>query len=109
MSINKNEITKEMLKDIIQKIDRYKDFTVLNSPSVFCNLFADRTIPCVQIHSIQQCDDGIVGFCGVFKWEDNKITPLDGDSYNETMDIYGYSWFMHDGEKCLDVLVKDNW
>lgn len=95
-------------KRIIKSSDRYKDFIMLESPMAFNKVFSFQDISLVQLHSIQVCgkkNEYIVGFCGCFKWEDNKVTSLDGDSYSEDEMIYGFSWFTYNGDRCLDILV----
>ena len=100
-------------KEIVKNDERYKDFVVLDTPVLFREMFADQNIPRVQLHSIQMYETpktkGIVGFCGVFRWEKNTIIPLDGDSYSEDTMVYGYEWFTHEGDKCLDILVGNEW
>lgn len=97
-------------KRIIKSSYRYKDFIILESPVAFNKVFSDQDIPLVQLHSIQVCgkkNKDIVGFCGCFRWEDNKAISLDGDSYSEDEMIYGFSWFTYEGDRCLDILVED--
>lgn len=101
----------EKLKKILTADDRYSDFTLLENAEPFNTLFADQHIALVQVHSTQIIDDNyIVGFCGQFAWKDNILTPLDGDTYNPKMDVWGYDWF-DDGHlgKCLEVLAGNNW
>ena len=85
--------------------ERYKRFVILDNPVEFKDLFIDHDIPCVQLHSLHAVDNIIVGFCGVFKWENNEIIPLDGDSYNKHVLVYGYEWF----DQGIDILVGDDW
>ena len=80
-------------REIIQDMDRYKDFTILDNPVLFKDMFANRNIDVVQLHSIQVDNDRICGFCGSFEWKDNKIIPHDGDSYTADMLVYGYNWW----------------
>lgn len=63
----------------------------------------------MQLHSIQPCgDNDIVGFCGVFSWINNVLTPLDHDSYSDETLVYGYSWFKNEiSDRCLDILVEE--
>ena len=100
-------------KDVVKANDRYSSFIILKEPVSFLKLFQGKDIPCVQLHSIEMCsfDDtaGIVGFCGSFSWINDRIKSLDGDSYTTSMNVYGYEWFDHDGEKCLDILVGEDW
>lgn len=95
-------------KRIIKSSYRYKDFILLESPVAFNKVFSDQDIPLVQLHSIQvygKKNKDIVGFCGCFKWENNEVISLDGDSYSEDEMIYGFSWFTYEGDRCLDILV----
>lgn len=94
--------------EIIKKLPRYQNFTIVDNPMSFDEMFKDTTIDVVQVHSVEVIADTIVGFCGVFKWDQNTLTPLDGDNYSETTNVLGYNWFDHDGGKCLDILVGDN-
>jgi len=87
-------------------LDRYKNFTILDEPVVFCEWQKDNNIDLVQLHSLQDCGGDIIGFCGIFEWKNNELKPLDGDSYSKYTEVYGYSWFFRDDKKCLDILVK---
>ena len=80
---------------------------MLYSPMAFSALFASDNIPIVQVHSLY--DEHTLGFCGQFKWENDRIIPLDGDSYNPYMTVIAFEWFEHDGQKCLDILVDTDW
>jgi len=95
----------------IKEIKRYSMFTFLPDPVPFNELFADRDIPLVQVHSAEEAGGSIVGFCGVFGWKDNVLTPLDHDSYNPKMPVIGYSHFKPEGmdTECLDIIVGDDW
>ena len=96
------------LKDLLKNLERYKNFTLLEDAVAFNEFFAGKDIPVVQIHdatTIGSDHDDILGFCGVFAWENNKIQALDGDSYTADMQMIGYNWFEADGRKCLDILV----
>lgn len=95
--------------EIIQRLPRYKDFTIVEKPIKFKDMFAGQNIDLVQLHSTEVVFDTIVGFCGVFQWRDNKLLPLDGDSYSENVIVLGYDWFENNGKKCLDILVGDDW
>ena len=87
------------------KLERYKKFTVLDTPTLFSEFMKDQNIECVQVHS-NYGDDYPIGFCGAFKWENNAIFPLDGDTYGD-MTVLAYSWFFNEGTKCLDIVVED--
>jgi len=101
------------LEKILKESERYKGFTLLEKPEPFNKYFADKNYPIVQIHSAEvfEVPDGkdIIGFCGQFAWNNNKIMPLDGDSYSETMLVYGYEEFDCDEGKGIDILVGNDW
>ena len=108
------EFTQEHL-NIIKNDTRYRDFTLCDPAKPFCDMPEfDKDIAVVQLHSLQifDCEQGksIVGFCGCFEWKDHKAIALDGDSYSETVHVFGYHWFeSEDGIQCLDILVGDDW
>mgnify|MGYP004511087641 FL=1 len=103
------------LKEIIKNSTRYNEFTLLDEPASFKELFKDENFDYVQLHSTQifSYKDGtkdIVGFCGVFSWKDNVVKSLDGDLYNDSVTVLGYERFTtQDGSICIDILVGDNW
>lgn len=107
---------KEELKNILVNSDRYKDFTLLDKPVKFNELFKDKDIDCVQVHSTQIISysggKDIVGFCGQFSWKDNKIKSLDGDNYSPHMTVFGYTWFENKEEGIkigVDILIGNDW
>ena len=103
------ELTKEQ-KAIIQRDNRYKNFTLCDPVRNFCDMPEfDKDIKCVQLHSTQLCGRDIVGFCGSFAYKGRKVIPLDGDSYTREMPVYGYSWFTKNGKICLDILIGNVW
>lgn len=110
-----NLINNTELKDIINKSDRYKNFTILNKPVPFDDLMKDKNFDVVQTHSTQiiEIDENtkdIIGFCGQFSWKNNEIKPLDGDSYNPHMTVYGYDdWSNECSTNGLDILVGEDW
>jgi hypothetical protein len=91
----------------------YENFKGLEEPVPFNEYFKNQDVRVVQVYCLT--DDGFdAGFCGVFSWKDNIITPLDGDTYNEKMLVYGYRWFSfenshHDEEKALNIVVGEDW
>ena len=108
-------------KEIVKNSERYSDFIILDEPMSFKEFATDHgDIDLVQVHSTSvmelsngECD--IVGFAGQFRWRNNRLIPLDGDTYNEDMTVLGYDWFypvadthLLSGE-CLDILVGDDW
>ena len=101
-------------KEVVKTDTRYEDFTILDEPKRFCEMFANQNIPCVQLHSIQtfdiECKQYLVGFCGCFEWKNGKVIPLDGDSYTKNTMVYGYQWFRAtETESYLDILVGEEW
>ena len=101
-------------KEVIKTDGRYENFTILEKPKKFCEMFANQNIPQVQLHSIQTFDiedkQYLVGFCGCFEWKDNNVISLDNDSYTKDTMVYGYQWFrMSETERCLDILVAEEW
>ncbi len=109
-------MTTSKLKNMLKNNNRYKEFKILDVPTPFDQIMADQDIDIVQTHSIQTIEtDGytdIVGFCGQFTWKNNELTPLDGDTYNSKVLVYGYEWWENreNGIKCgLDILVGDDW
>lgn len=106
---------KEKLKEILVNSDRYRYYILLDKPVKFNELFKDKDIDCVQVHSTQIVSypggKDIVGFCGQFSWEDNEIKSLDGDNYSPHMTVFGYTWFENKEEGIkigVDILVGDN-
>lgn len=96
--------------------ERYDDFVFIEysfsgSTNVPFSTYANNDhYHIVQIYdlTIAPNADDILGFAGQFRWENNKITSLDGDSYNPDMTIWGYKIFRDDdGNTCLDVLTCD--
>ena len=89
---------------------RYKGFHYLAKSQLFNELFHDQNFDAVQIHDANYHNVNgkkvITGFCGIFKWEDNKLSPLDNDIYTEKMPVIAYNEFSHKGKKCLDILVE---
>ncbi len=102
-----------MLKlDVVRKNERYKDFTYLEKPIPFQELYKNKELPLVQVHDIEweQGMKGFAGFCGSFSWKDGVITPEDHDTYNENMLVYGYHEFeTQDEERGLDILTDHDW
>lgn len=96
--------------------ERYDDFVPIMDPfsghtnTPFSTFFKNDRYHIVQVYdlSIIPSADDIVGFAGQFRWENNQMTSLDGDSYSPDMTIWGYEIFRDDdGNTCLDVLTCD--
>lgn len=101
---------------IAENNERYDDFVFIKdsfsgSTNVPFSTFAkDDNYYIVQVYdlTIAPNADDIAGFAGQFRWENNKLTSLDGDSYNSDMTIWGYKIFRDDDEAtCLNVLTCD--
>lgn len=96
------------IQDIINTIERYNGFIILDEPIPFSIWRKDQDEEYVQVHDMDTCGgDTPVGFCGVFKWKNNELISLDNDSYWKDMLVYAYSYWEHDGIKGLDILVED--
>ena len=96
-------------KEVIKHDAEYSDYVILDNPAPFNEMYSNKDISRVQLYSTQVFAAGdtehIVGFCGVFEWKDNKVIPLDGDSYSENFRVLGYE----EDENCLCVLVGSDW
>lgn len=87
----------------VKKLNRYKNITILKKPIKFLELFKDKDIRIVQLHDMSDINGDICGFSGQFKWENNKIISLDGDTYTSDMLVYGYEIT----DQYTDILVKE--
>ena len=98
-------------RTVVANNDRYKNFSIFDSPVSFRETFKGRDIPYVQFHSVQTIgDNDIIGFCGTCKWAGNKFIPVYRESYEEDIPIFGYDWFKYEQNRdCLDVLVGEIW
>ena len=96
--------------NLIKSSVRYSNFIFLDEPIMFNKLFKDKNYSVVQIHDANCYEvEGIkviAGFCGVFKWESNRLYSLDYDSYVETMPVIAYEEVKFKDKKCLDILVE---
>jgi hypothetical protein len=99
------------LRELIMQDEGYKGYTLLETPTKFSELFADYDDISVEVDSTDIWEingkKGIWGFCGVFRWKDKKAIPLDGDSYNKDMTVFGYRWKLEG--VLLFVLVGNDW
>ena len=101
--------------NIINKSERYSDFTICDKPIPFSEMFKNKDFEIVQIFCITQDKPGSlfdIGFAGQFAWNNNKITSLDGDSYNENTKVYAYKPFVNKEENIttgLDIVIGDDW
>ena len=82
---------------------RFSDFKLLEEPVSFSEKFKDENFDRVQVY-LDAFPRGII-FCGVLKWQDNKIISMDGDSYNPKMLVYAHFTYTLNNEKGLDVIV----
>ncbi len=86
----------------------YETFMFLSCPVKFSECFKDTDYSIVNLYDIQQlAPNDIIGYCGVCKWENNQLYPLDGDIYCEEMLVYGYRKRFENGKTILDILVED--
>jgi hypothetical protein len=98
-------------KKLIKNSEGYKDFTILDKPIKLGDFMADKDDVVVETHSSSvwevNGEKRILGFCGKFRWKDKNVIPLDGDSYNKDMTVYGYRWWLED--VLVFILVGDDW
>jgi hypothetical protein len=125
MEIKSKPLNRKKIKKFISKIERYANFTFIDKSTKFNDFAKDKDITTVQVHDITPfwvyfripvlnikipLRRDVCGFAGVFAWHDNTLYSLDGDSYNEKCEIYGYNWFVcKDGSTGLDILVSEDW
>ena len=103
--------SEELLKNPL-----YKNYTLMDKPLKFSELFRDQNFEVVELISIirlaSESMDKCGRFCGSFGWIDNNLRSLDGDSYNSDMMVYGYMFF-ENSEACiingLSILVGSDW
>lgn len=113
MSIS--DISYKKYMKFIREIERYNGFALLDTPQKFNEMFKNKDFNAVQTFSITKTVLGDlldVGFCGQFKWENNTLTPLDGDSYNEEVLVMGYEEWSSKKKGVkngLNILVGDDW
>lgn len=115
-------ITKEMTKTPCMKRlfaemanhPRYHNFTFLNKPEDFSQIFAGTDYDIVQLHDItlhegiyENMGDAIIGFVGGFAWKNNSLKPLDGDSYTKHTIVWGYEEWENNGIIGLEILTND--
>lgn len=111
------QIIKKNLRYPIEEIistehnkNRYGSFeTFVTGPIPFNEVFKDQDINTVKVHSIISLkDEEVIMYCGVFEWRENNIISLDGDTYNEDMEVLAYKWSVDEKTK-LDIIVGDDW
>lgn len=77
----------------------------------FKKLFTGKNYYLVQlfdIHNYGTEDNPIItGFAGTFKWVDDVLVALDGDSYDDDMVVVGYQEFVNNNEPALNILVEE--
>ncbi len=104
-------------EELIQDI-RFKDYTILDTPQKFSELFHDQDYVIVELENTIKlvADEKILygngRFQGSFMWINNEIMSLDGDSYELDMTVYGYMEFSNQEEgieKGLNILVGNDW
>ena len=119
-----SDIKKYLLSDAGYKNFTFIDYGVSLTDLLEEDLLEDKEIEndglLIQIHSIESLRDkednvnGIVGFVGQCEFKNGKIAPLDGDTYNPEMTVYGYNWFTYSNPdmgsgRGLDILVGSDW
>ena len=78
------------IKNLIQK--SYNGFTILSNTTPFNDLFPDMNFDAVDVYLIVNKSpyEKIITFAGKFKWINNQIVPLDGDSYSNNSKVFAY-------------------
>lgn len=105
------------LREIIKNSERYENFTLLDKPVAFRDLFPGEDFDCVQLHSTQVFDlpnggKDIIGFAGAFKYIGGTVSSLDGDSYSDTFQVLGYERFDNEEygvKNGIEVLAGKGW
>ena len=104
-------MSKEELKELISSEEnkaRYEDFVILDNPVPFNEFAKDKNIDCVQPHTIISFKGKtFITWAGSFEWKNNEINSLDGDCYNETMNVLAYEWFGNTVKSGLDIIVDN--
>lgn len=98
------------IKEIAKKEHQFNSHFFLDDPIPFSELFKDKNINVVDVYSIYSAEMGSV-FCGTFRWENNDIRSLDGDTYNKDMLVYAYEKIINEsnGFSSLSILVGTDW
>lgn len=98
------------IKKIAFEEDRFKSHIFLDDPIPFSELFKDKNINVVDVYSIYSEDIGFV-FSGTFRWKNNDIRSLDGDTYNRGMLVYAYKFYESKDKDIsgLSILVGTDW
>lgn len=90
----------------IRSLDKCKNFTFVNYPTDFIDLFKNKNFEIVEVYYPFKYDGELdVTFVGKFKWENNIISSLDGDEYNDHMNVIAYEVFSNKDKICLGVIV----
>lgn len=98
------------IKEIAEKEHQFKSHIFLDDPVSFSELFKDKNINVVDVYSIYSAEMGST-FCGTFRWKNNDIRPLDGDTYNKDMLVYAYKFYESKDKDIsgLSILVGTDW
>ena len=122
---NPIELTKD-IKEYLLSDARYKNFTFIEEGAPLIDFLEVELLEdqreglLIQVHSIEPLRDkkgnvnGITGFAGQCEVKNGEIVPLDGDTYNSDMTVYGYNWFTYSNlnmgsGRGLDILVGSDW
>lgn len=69
----------------------------------FCEQFKGHGFDRVEVRLVLKNDDDI--FAGAFDWDGEKITSLDGDSYDPEMDVLEYEGFKNEKRGVMNGLT----
>ena len=92
------------IKNLIQK--SYNGFTILSNTTPFNELFSDMDFGAVDVYLITNLSpyEKIITFAGKFKWQNNQIEPLDGDSYSNNLKVFAYKKLL---SNYLSIITDD--
>ena len=98
------------LKEIAKKEHQFNSHVFLDDPVPFSELFKDKNINVVDVYSIYSAEIGSI-FCGTFRWKNNDIRSLDGDTYNRDTLVYAYKFYESKDKDIsgLSILVGTDW
>ena len=97
--------------EILKNDKEYSRFNFFNKYEIFKEVFSNKNYDIVNIYDMTFIFilNNIVGLVGSFKYQDNFIRYIDTskEKYNENMKVYGFSEYISEGKRCLDILATD--
>ena len=99
----------------IKSLEKCKKFTFVDQTD-FIDLFKNKNFEVVEVYypvevycSFKHDGELNITFVGKFKWENNIISSLDGDEYNDHMNVIAYEVFSHEDKIYLGVISSFPW